>query len=42
MLPEASLTRINELDRTLKHDLIAFLTGAGEVIASLPAISTRG
>ena len=33
MLPEAfPLDRINELDRTLKHDLIAFLTGVGEVI----------
>ena len=33
MLPESfPLERINELDRTLKHDLIAFLTGVGEVI----------
>jgi len=33
MLPESfPLDRINELDRTLKHDLIAFLTGVGEVI----------
>ena len=33
MLPEQfPLDRINELDRTLKHDVIAFLTGVGEVI----------
>jgi adenylosuccinate lyase len=33
MLPENfPLDRINELDRTLKHDVIAFLTGVGEVI----------
>jgi adenylosuccinate lyase len=33
MLPERfPLERIDELDRTLKHDVIAFLTGVGEVI----------
>ena len=33
MLPENfPLDRINELDKTLKHDVIAFLTGVGEVI----------
>jgi len=33
MLPENfPLDRIDELDRTLKHDVIAFLTGVGEVI----------
>ncbi|MEC8191307.1 MAG: adenylosuccinate lyase [Myxococcota bacterium] len=33
MLPERfPLERIDELDKTLKHDVIAFLTGVGEVI----------